>query len=323
MVSPRVSVIIPNYNRANLVGQTIQSMEQQSLPPHEIIVVDDGSTDGSVAFLRSLGDRIVLIEQANAGPGAARNAGLARATGDYIQFFDSDDLCTPDKIERQVAALEKSGADIAYGPWAHMWIDDGEAVYDTLVAQQGPLRGDPLSAVLSGWTCLIPCCVMRREAIERVGGYPTAVHTTEDLELIVRALLAGLTIVHAPLGMALIRQHHENQISNAPSGIEQRLRDRARYVETVDTLLAAARPRIGLLARYSWALTRWSADRAVSPTRALYDPLMSLAVRSRQSAAGVRARFTGTRRSRYFASGPIAPEQIAGIRALGLEPVRR
>jgi GT2 family glycosyltransferase len=203
-----------------------------------------------------------------------------------------------------------------------MWIGEGTAVYDTLIAQQGRLRGDPLSAVLSGWTCLIPCCVMRRAAIDRVGGYPTDVRTTEDLELVVRALLAGLTIVHAPQGMALIRQHHENQISNAPSGHERRLHDRARYVETVDALLATARPRIGWRARYSWMLTRWSAKRAVSPDRAFYDPLMALAVRTRQSAAGVRERLTGTRRSRYFASGPIAPEQIAGIRALGLEPVR-
>ncbi len=323
MSVPRVSVIIPNYNRASLIGETIESMERQTLPPHEIIVVDDGSTDGSLRYLRSLGDRIRLIEQSNAGPGAARNAGLARATGEYIQFFDSDDLCTPDKIERQVTALETSGADIAYGPWAHMWIEDGKAIYDTLIAQQGPLRADPLSAILSGWTCLIPCCVVRRSAIERLGGYPTAVHTTEDLELVVRALLAGLTLVHAPLGMALIRQHHENQISNAPSGAEQRLRDMARYVETVEALLKASRPAITLRARYSWALTRWSARRAVSSRRAVYDPLMRLAVRTRQSATGVRERLTGTRRSRHFSSGPIAPEQVVAIRALGLEPVRR
>ena len=84
-----ISVVIPNYNRAALIGETIENSLRQTRPPDELIVVDDGSTDNFVRVIRNFGNRVVLIEQANKGPGAARNAGLASATGDFVQFFDS------------------------------------------------------------------------------------------------------------------------------------------------------------------------------------------------------------------------------------------
>ncbi len=85
-----VSVIIPNYNRAAIIGETIENMLSQTLTPHEIIIVDDGSNDNSLEVLKKFGNKIQLITQSNKGPGAARNAGLAVATGTYIQFMDSD-----------------------------------------------------------------------------------------------------------------------------------------------------------------------------------------------------------------------------------------
>src|SRR5579864_366780 len=99
MSSLNVSVIVPNYNRETLIGETISNLLAQTLPPSEIIVVDDGSTDKSVDVIRSFGDKIKLIQQSNQGPGAARNAGLRIATGDFIQFQDSDDLFSLNKIE--------------------------------------------------------------------------------------------------------------------------------------------------------------------------------------------------------------------------------
>gem|GEM_PF-5011888 len=74
----KVSVVIPNFNRAGIIGETIENMLRQSLPPHEVIVVDDGSTDNSAGVIRSFGSRVKLIQQENKGPGAARNTVLAR-----------------------------------------------------------------------------------------------------------------------------------------------------------------------------------------------------------------------------------------------------
>ena len=85
---PTLSVIIPNYNRAGLIGETLDNVFAQTRPPDEVIVVDDGSTDASVAVIERYGSRVRLIRQANAGPGAARNRGLAEARGDLIQFMD-------------------------------------------------------------------------------------------------------------------------------------------------------------------------------------------------------------------------------------------
>ena len=103
----KVSVIIPTYNRANLVTEAINSVLMQSCKDIEIIVIDDGSTDNTSKVLKTFGDRIRYIKQKNMGAGAARNRGLKEANGKYIAFLDSDDIWLDFKIELQVAIMEK------------------------------------------------------------------------------------------------------------------------------------------------------------------------------------------------------------------------
>ncbi|SNS67406.1 Glycosyltransferase involved in cell wall bisynthesis [Geodermatophilus saharensis] len=98
----RVSVVIPTYNSATFLVEALESVLAQTCPVHEVIVVDDGSTDGTGAALRPYADRVVLLRQDNSGVSAARNNGLARATGDWVAFLDADDIWLPDKIERQL-----------------------------------------------------------------------------------------------------------------------------------------------------------------------------------------------------------------------------
>ena len=103
-----ISVIIPAYNREKLLPQTLESLLRQTLPAEEIIVVDDGSTDRTAAVAESFGEPVRVIHQENSGPAAARNRGFLESLGEFIHFFDSDDLALPNKHEVQMKALQES-----------------------------------------------------------------------------------------------------------------------------------------------------------------------------------------------------------------------
>jgi glycosyltransferase involved in cell wall biosynthesis len=100
-----VSVVIPAYNAGKTLRRTIDSVVHQTHPAHEIIVVDDGSTDDTADIIHSYRDRIVPIRQENEGVSAARNKGISRATGEWIAFLDADDEWLPDKLKRQTDHL--------------------------------------------------------------------------------------------------------------------------------------------------------------------------------------------------------------------------
>src|ERR1700682_2719309 len=102
-----VSIIIPTYNRAGVICQTIDNVLAQTYPETEVIVVDDGSVDNTQEVLHKYGDRIRVIAQSNGGPASARNRGIEVSQGEIIAFQDSDDLWKPEKIARQVALLGK------------------------------------------------------------------------------------------------------------------------------------------------------------------------------------------------------------------------
>ena len=107
--APLISVIIPTYNRANLVNQTLDSVLQQSYQNLEIIIVDDGSTDETEATIKDIADSRIcyLRHQKNFGGAKARNTGIEAATGQYIAFLDSDDIWMPNKLELQIASIQK------------------------------------------------------------------------------------------------------------------------------------------------------------------------------------------------------------------------
>jgi len=109
-MNPRVSVVIPTYNRAAKVPRGIESVLAQTFSDLEVIVVDDGSTDGTGNILgEAFGNRIRYCPQANQGASAARNKGIAEARGDWIAFLDSDDEWEKDKLQWQFKALERFG----------------------------------------------------------------------------------------------------------------------------------------------------------------------------------------------------------------------
>ena len=112
-----VSVVIPCYNARRFLSETLESALAQTYPYIEIIVVDDGSTDGTTELIRAYVDRVKAEFGPNRGASAARNQGTTLAAGEFIQYLDADDLLVPDAIERRVAALQSVGADVAYSDW--------------------------------------------------------------------------------------------------------------------------------------------------------------------------------------------------------------
>jgi glycosyltransferase involved in cell wall biosynthesis len=110
----KISVVIPTYNRAEQVAAAVRSVLGQTLPPHEVIVVDDGSTDDTALTLAPWMDRIRYIAKPNGGVSSARNRGIIEATGDLVAFLDSDDTWHPDKLRKQADFMASSGAKVCF-----------------------------------------------------------------------------------------------------------------------------------------------------------------------------------------------------------------
>ena len=235
-----VSVIIPNYNRAALIGETIDNMLSQSLPPHEVIVVDDGSTDNSIEVIKRYGDRVTLIQQQNQGPGAARNAGLKIASGEFIQFMDSDDIASLNKLEIQTKVLDKENADIAYGPWAKVWFQQYYIQLENVVLQQKPLpkSRSPLHWFLTSWSMVFQQCLIRKSLLDKVGGYREDMKLYEDGELFFRLLLAKAKLVHEDRSLTLYRLGEGDKLTESGSSQNRKLIDKAKFYLIVAELLA-------------------------------------------------------------------------------------
>jgi glycosyltransferase involved in cell wall biosynthesis len=201
----KVSVIIPNYNYGRFLRQAIQSALNQTLEPHEIIVVDDGSTDDSKEILLSFGDSIILVEQENAGVAAARNRGSEIATGGFLAFLDADDYWHPDKLEKQMHKFS-SDAEIGFVHCGSTYVDEnGKRNHDYITGEEGWVADELLrfEAVVIANTLVI-----KRELFAQIGGFDTTreLHPSEDWDICYRlSRLCKLGFVREPL--LYYRQH--------------------------------------------------------------------------------------------------------------------
>lgn len=179
---PRVSVIIPVFNAAKTVGQAIDSVLAQTMRDFEIVAVDDGSRDASLAILKNYGDKLRILEQQNRGPSAARNLGIANSSGEYLGFLDADDWWQPEFLARMLPPLERdAGCVLAY---CDLQLADsrGTPLATALGAKRPapPSVRDMLNAL---WPIMPSGVVVRRRALEAVGGYPETLRAFEDVYL--------------------------------------------------------------------------------------------------------------------------------------------
>ena len=206
-----VTAVVPVFNGERFLAQALKSIFEQSLPPDEVIVVDDGSTDGSAAIARDLGARV--ISQPNAGAPAAKNVGIAAATGQLIAFLDSDDLWTPDKTRLQVEYL-RAHPEMAFvigqiKVFAEPGFDPPSWFRKSLF--------EPHEGYLTSSSMIRKC------AFDQVGGYDGKHFPPENVDWFARASDAGLKGGSVGQLIALQRIHGANVSAGDPETLKASL----------------------------------------------------------------------------------------------------
>jgi glycosyltransferase involved in cell wall biosynthesis len=204
-----MSVVIPTYNRAALLPAAIASVRAQAHPALELIVVDDGSTDDTAAVLQARDDVDVFVRQTNAGPAAARNAGIRRARGEWIGFLDSDDVWTPDALRLHAQAVAEKGVQP---------IVLGESRFENLdgsapdAAQLPPVEVPGVSAERRRYLlqCHLGSALFQRCVFDEIGLLDESLRFREDREFFQRTQTAGISMLRHESMVHVIRLHDRN-----------------------------------------------------------------------------------------------------------------
>lgn len=182
-----VSVVIAAYNADAYIAEAIESVLGQTVPPDEVIVIDDGSRDGTRSVLDRFGSRIVALTQENSGQAVAVNKGLAMARGELIGFCDADDLWTARKLEMQLALLEHDrSVEAAFGKVQQFVSPD--------VPEAHRARLTPDVEIMPGE--LKQCMLIRHAALKRIGPFDESLPATFFIAWLGRAKQSGLKIAH-------------------------------------------------------------------------------------------------------------------------------
>lgn len=200
-----VSVVIPAHNYASYLGGAIESALHQGYQPVEVIVVDDGSTDGTPAVLERFAREVLAVHLDGRGVAEARNAGLARAAGAYVVFLDADDLLLPGGLQAQVNRFaQEPAADAVYGEWFACDVRTGISFLG-----KSPIPADAvIPRILLGNVVTTPSAMMiRRGALEEAGGFNPAVSFTADWDMWIRLGLRGHRFGAVTEPVAIYRIH--------------------------------------------------------------------------------------------------------------------
>jgi glycosyltransferase involved in cell wall biosynthesis len=230
-MSASISCIVPVYNGARFLAEALDSILAQTVPPGEIVVVDDGSTDATAEVAKSYGPRVRYTWQANAGPASARNRGIGSTSGDFVAFLDADDRWHPEKTARQMAAFEANpAADICITYLQNFWVEE-------LAQEREKMRDHAFAKPMPGY--VLQCLLARRRVFDAIGRLDEAKRLGEDQDWYLRADRAGIVkeIVKEPL---VFRRIHQQNISYE---LYRSQKARADLLDTVMTHLKHRRVR--------------------------------------------------------------------------------
>jgi len=204
MNAPAVSVVIPAYNAAEFVGRAIDSVLAQTLIDFEVIVVDDGSTDRTADVVAPYDARVRLLSKPNGGLSSARNAGIQAARGEYVAFLDADDWWMPEKLARQVSAMQARPDTVFCSTAARLVNPKGEMVGEW---RCGSCHGSTLEAIFSINAHVAgsgSAVVARRQALLDTGGFDERLRSLEDIDMWMRlAAVGGYHCLDLPLAVIL------------------------------------------------------------------------------------------------------------------------
>jgi glycosyltransferase involved in cell wall biosynthesis len=209
-VQPFVSILIPCYNAERWVEQAIESALAQTWPEKEVIVVDDGSTDGSLEILKRFGGRVRWETGPNRGGNAARNRLVELAHGGWLQYLDADDYLLPDKIMRQMEFLATHpDTDIVFGPVTMEHWSEKTPRRDLLPI---PEPHDPWILLARWYLPQTGAALWRKQALLDVGGWKPDQPCCQEHELYLRLLMAGKRFSYHPANGAVYRQWSEQTV---------------------------------------------------------------------------------------------------------------
>lgn len=197
-----ISCIIPVFNGERFLGEALESILAQTYQPVEIIVIDDGSTDGTAEVAARYGTQISYLRQSNQGPATARNLGLSAAQGAFIAFLDSDDLWHTEKLSRQMARLqERPEIDLCFTRFQHFWVPE-------LAEEAKRYQNHPLSQPLSAY--LMSSLLVRRTVFETFGKFDDGRWYNENMIWFFRTAERGAIIEVLHDVLTYRRIHGEN-----------------------------------------------------------------------------------------------------------------
>lgn len=209
-----ISIIIPNYNYAHLIVETLESVKAQTYTHFECIIVDDGSTDNSVEVITNWikdDNRFMLLQKTNGGLPSTRNEGLKIAKGDWIALLDADDLWTSDKLQNQINVIEQNIVDVVYSD--NLFFDDS-------FENKGEVRvGNPSLDLYDflGGNPIPGCCssiMIHQRVIADVGFFNNDCRSAEDLEYLFRIALKGYRFIGTGKLDIKIRRHAVSMQTN-------------------------------------------------------------------------------------------------------------
>jgi len=261
---PRVSVVLATHNQAVWLGEAIDGVRAQTFADWELVVVDDGSTDGTADVVRRYADdsRIRYLAQERAERSRARNRGIAETSGELVAFLDADDRWRPGKLARQVAALDADAAAGLCYTVARFIGPEGEEL--PLRKPSGrPPSGDVFATLMRANVVILASVVVRRAGLDAVGGFDPAAAMTgcEDWDLWLR-LAQRYPAVGIDEELTLYRRHPGNTGSERVLGAALHVVDRW-YAEP-DTARRVGLSRPAVRARQLWLNAAWAGDRGAA-----------------------------------------------------------
>ncbi|MBW4647117.1 MAG: glycosyltransferase [Kastovskya adunca ATA6-11-RM4] len=208
-----VSVIIPCFNAQKWVAEAIDSCLKQTYPQIEIIVIDDGSTDNSLEIVKSYKDKVIWETGANRGGNYARNRGFTLSKGEYIQYLDADDYLLPEKIEKQVQALEATKTDVVYGDWRYKkHLPNGNSFLED-IKTCGP-KTDFLESLLANDRWVPPVALLfTRDIISRSSGWDENFKAAQDRDFLLSLAIDGAKFTYQPICHSIYRSHGKVTVS--------------------------------------------------------------------------------------------------------------